>query len=87
MATQHHSPRAPEDLRSAVAAVQAAYDRLMAAPQPDPQLVLDLRRLTRQLDSVTEQTRRLAPHGRSERIQCRCAGAARGAQWIIQHAT
>jgi len=87
MATRHHPLKAPEDLRSAAAAVQAAYDRLLAAPQPDPQLLLDLERLTRQLDAGTLRNRGLTPHGRSQRIRYRCAGAARGAQWIIQHST
>ncbi|MDH6115559.1 hypothetical protein P3T36_007691 [Kitasatospora sp. MAP12-15] len=79
MATHLQPPRTPRDLRAAVTAVQAAYDRLMAAPHPDPGLLLDLQHHTRELNALADQARGEAAHGRSDRIHCRCAGADRAA--------
>ncbi|MFF2044204.1 hypothetical protein ACFVVX_27660 [Kitasatospora sp. NPDC058170] len=82
----HPDPQtAPRDLHAALVAVQEAYDRLMAAPHPDPGLLLDLQHRTRELDAAAARHRTGAPHRRSERIQCRCAGATRGARWILEH--
>ncbi len=86
MATHFHPQTAQRDLDTALAAVQAAYDRLMASPRPDPGLLLDLRRRTRELDAAAASRRQEAPHGRAERIHCRCTSATRGARWIIRHA-
>ncbi|MEV4613556.1 hypothetical protein AB0K43_13280 [Kitasatospora sp. NPDC049258] len=86
MATHDGVQRIPEDLHGAMAEVQAAYDRLMAAEHPDPQLLLDLQRRNVELHAAAERARVAEPHGRAERIHSRCEGATRGARWIIQHA-
>ncbi|WP_371494859.1 hypothetical protein OG871_06370 [Kitasatospora sp. NBC_00374] len=86
MAEQPHVHMSPEDLRGALAEVQAAYDRLMAAEHPDPEQLADLRRRSRELHAEAEEEQLDEPHGRAERIHCRCSGATHGAEWIIQHA-
>ena len=84
MATLVHAPTAPSDLRTALAAVQAAYERLASTPRPDPDLLLDLQRRTRALDTAAHTGAQVA-HARTRRTERRCAGADRGARWIIQH--
>ncbi|MCM2416707.1 hypothetical protein [Streptomyces sp. RKAG293] len=72
------------DLRTALAAVQAAYERLTATPRPDPRVLLDLERRTRELDTVAHRSAQAA-HRHSSRTERRCAVANRGAEWIIRH--
>ena len=76
---------AERDLRTALAAVEAAYERLMAAPRPEPHLLLDLRSRARELTDAAVKPLNGVPHGRPARIRHRCAGADRGARWIMQH--
>ena len=82
MATLVHAPTAQSDLRTALAAVQAAYERLASTPRPDPDLLLDLQRRTRELDTAAHTGNSVAHTRRTER---RCAGADRGARWILRH--
>ncbi|MER8182358.1 hypothetical protein [Kitasatospora sp. NPDC094015] len=85
MATYDDVHRVPEDLHGALAETQAAYDRLMAAEEPDRRMLLELRRRDAELHAAAELARVEEPHGRAERIHSRCEGATRGARWIIQH--
>ncbi|QMU76515.1 hypothetical protein GXW83_12945 [Streptacidiphilus sp. PB12-B1b] len=88
MATLQHRPQtAAPDLEAALAAVEAAYRRLMAAERPEPGLLQDFQRRTRELNAAADRTRGEPPPGPSQRVRCRCAGAVRGAQWIIRHST
>ncbi|MFJ1705553.1 hypothetical protein [Kitasatospora sp. NPDC088346] len=86
MAEQLHVHTSPGELRGALAEGQAAYDRLMAAERPDPDRLVDLRHHLRELHAEAEQEHLDEPHGRAERIHCRCTGATRQAEWIIEHA-
>ena len=83
MTTLVNAPAAQSDLRTALAAVQAAYERLASALQPDPDLLLDLQRRTRELDTAAH-TETQAVRARTRRTERRCAGAERGVRWIIQ---
>ena len=88
MATVLRRPQPAErDLGTALAAVEAAYERLMAAPRADLALLFDFQRRTRELNAAADRTQGDLPHGCSRKVRRRCAGAARGAQWIIQHST
>ena len=88
MATLLRRPQTAErDLGAALAAVEAAYDRLMAAPQADLALLADFQRRTRELNAAADRRQGDPPHGCSRKIRRRCAGAARGALWIIQHSS
>jgi hypothetical protein len=84
MATLVHVPTTQSDLCTALAAVQAACERLASTPRPDADMLLDLQRRTRELDSAAQTGTRVA-HGRTRHTERRCAGADRGARWIIQH--
>lgn len=86
MATPLRRPQtAVRELGMALAAVEAAYDRLMTAPRPDPHLLLDLQHRARELTDAAVHAPEEAPYGRSQQVRRRCAGADRGAQWIIRH--
>ncbi|MFJ1709081.1 hypothetical protein [Kitasatospora sp. NPDC088346] len=86
MATLPRRPQtAQHDLSTALAAVEAAYERLMTVPRPDPDSMLDLQSRARELTDAALQLSEEAPHARHARIRRRCAGADRSVRWILRH--
>ncbi|MET9611919.1 hypothetical protein [Kitasatospora indigofera] len=86
MATLPHRPRtAQDDLGTALAAVETAYQRLTTATRPDPDSLLDLQCRARELTEAALQLSDDVPHTRHARIRRRCAGADRGVRWTLRH--
>ncbi|MEY9964208.1 hypothetical protein ABIA33_002250 [Streptacidiphilus sp. MAP12-16] len=63
MAELLRPPTADQDLRTALTAVEAAYDRRMAAPRPDPHLLLELRSRARELTDAAVRPLNGVPRG------------------------
>ncbi|MCX4750387.1 hypothetical protein OG455_33585 [Kitasatospora sp. NBC_01287] len=81
-----HPQRTPPHLAPALAALAAAYDRLRAAPDPDPALLLDLKYRARELTEAAAGSPPEDPsHGPTRHLRRRCTGAERGTRWILRH--
>lgn len=87
MVKQPHPPLGAPELRTAVADMVTTCEKLLATSRPaDPQTLTELRRRACELaDLANEVTQHDSACGRSRRVRCRCSGAERGAEWIIDH--